>query len=210
MNSKRFRSGVIYLLLIVALGAFLYTSLARRPAPAAASVAIADVGALVRGGDVRTIEVDSDKLVISKVSGELLQSRLESGESVVNTLRDLGVTTEQIAVVDISVAPPQFWDTWSNLLIAVVPLVLLGVFFVFILRQAQGAGNQAFSFGKSRARMFSGDRPTVTFADVAGNDESKQELQEVVEFLKEPQKFASLGARIPKGVLLIGPPGPVG
>jgi cell division protease FtsH len=86
-------------------------------------------------------------------------------------------------------------------------LVLLGVFFIFILRQAQGAGNQAFSFGKSRARMFTGDRPTVTFADVAGNDESKQELQEVVEFLKEPQKFASLGARIPKGVLLIGPPG---
>jgi cell division protease FtsH len=126
---------------------------------------------------------------------------------VVNTLRDLGVTSEQIADVDIAVAAPQFWDTWSNLLIAVVPLVLLGVFFIFILRQAQGAGNQAFSFGKSRARMFTGDRPTVTFADVAGNDESKQELQEVVEFLKEPQKFASLGARIPKGVLLIGPPG---
>ena len=207
MNSKQLRSGIIYLLLVVALGAFLYTSLARRPAPAAATVAIADVGALVRGGDVRTIEVDGEKLVISKVSGELLQSRLESGQSVVGTLRSLGVTTEQIAAVDIVVAAPQFWDTWSNLLIAIVPIVLLGIFFIFILRQAQGAGNQAFSFGKSRARMFTGDRPTVTFADVAGNDESKQELQEVVEFLKEPQKFASLGARIPKGVLLIGPPG---
>jgi len=207
MNSKQLRSGIIYLLLVIALGAFLYTSLARRPTPAAANVAIADVGALVRGGDVRTIEVDGDKLIISKVSGEMLQSRLETGQSVVNTLRDLGVTSEQIADVDIAVAAPQFWDTWSNLLIAVVPLVLLGVFFIFILRQAQGAGNQAFSFGKSRARMFTGDRPTVTFADVAGNDESKQELQEVVEFLKEPQKFASLGARIPKGVLLIGPPG---
>jgi cell division protease FtsH len=207
MNSKQLRSGIIYLLLVIALGAFLYTSLARRPTPAAANVAIADVGALVRGGDVRTIEVDGDKLIISKVSGEMLQSRLESGQSVVNTLRDLGVTSEQIADVDIAIAAPQFWDTWSNLLIAVVPLVLLGVFFIFILRQAQGAGNQAFSFGKSRARMFTGDRPTVTFADVAGNDESKQELQEVVEFLKEPQKFASLGARIPKGVLLIGPPG---
>jgi cell division protease FtsH len=207
MNSKQLRSGIIYLLLVIALGAFLYTSLARRPTPAAANVAIADVGALVRGGDVRTIEEDGDKLIISKVSGEMLQSRLETGQSVVNTLRDLGVTSEQIADVDIAVAAPQFWDTWSNLLIAVVPLVLLGVFFIFILRQAQGAGNQAFSFGKSRARMFTGDRPTVTFADVAGNDESKQELQEVVEFLKEPQKFASLGARIPKGVLLIGPPG---
>ena len=88
-----------------------------------------------------------------------------------------------------------------------LPIVLLAGFFFFILRQAQGASNQAFSFGKSRARMFTGDKPTVTFADVAGADEAKQELQEVVEFLKEPQKFASLGARIPKGVLLVGPPG---
>jgi cell division protease FtsH len=94
------------------------------------------------------------------------------------------------------VANPQFWDVWSNVLLALI-----------LLRQAQGAGNQAFSFGKSRARMFTGDRPTVTFVDVAGNDEAKQELQEVVEFLKEPQKFAALGARIPKGVLLVGPPG---
>jgi cell division protease FtsH len=85
--------------------------------------------------------------------------------------------------------------------------LLLGAFFYFIMRQAQGAGNQAFSFGKSRARMFTGDRPTITFGDVAGNDEAKQELQEVVEFLKEPEKFASLGARIPRGVLLVGPPG---
>ena len=83
---------------------------------------------------------------------------------------------------------------------------MAGLFFM-ILRQAQGSNNQAMSFGKSRARMFTGDKPTVTFADVAGAEESKQELQEVVEFLKEPQKFASLGARIPKGVLLVGPPG---
>ncbi len=83
---------------------------------------------------------------------------------------------------------------------------MAGLFFM-ILRQAQGSNNQAMSFGKSRARMFTGDKPTVTFADVAGAEEAKQELQEVVEFLKEPQKFASLGARIPKGVLLVGPPG---
>ena len=98
---------------------------------------------------------------------------------------------------------------WTNILplLFVLPVLFLAGFFIFLMRQAQGAGNQAFSFGKSRARVFTGDKPTVTFEDVAGADEAKQELQEVVEFLKEPQKFASLGARIPKGVLLVGPPG---
>jgi cell division protease FtsH len=84
---------------------------------------------------------------------------------------------------------------------------MLGVLFWWIFRQAQGSNNQAMSFGKSRARMFSGEHPTVTFDDVAGADESKEELKEVVEFLREPQKFIQLGARIPKGVLLVGPPG---
>jgi cell division protease FtsH len=88
-----------------------------------------------------------------------------------------------------------------------LPLILIGGFFFFILRQAQGAGNQALSFGKSRARMFAGDKPTVTFDDVAGVDEAKQELAEIVEFLRLPEKFISLGARIPKGVLMVGPPG---
>src|SRR5437667_10058855 len=76
-----------------------------------------------------------------------------------------------------------------------------------MMRQAQGSNNQALSFGKSRARMFMGNKPTITFQDVAGVEEAKQELQEVVEFLKYPEKFAALGARIPKGVLLVGPPG---
>ncbi len=207
MNPKQLRSGAIYLLLIVALGVFLYTSLVRRPATVVATAPIAEVALLVRGGDVDSIANDGDKLTIVKTDGQELQSRIEPDTGLVATLINLGVTPAQLEVVDVSVSAPGFWDAWSNILIAVVPLVLLGVFFFFILRQAQGAGNQAFSFGKSRARMFTGDRPTVTFADVAGNDEAKQELQEVVEFLKEPQKFASLGARIPKGVLLVGPPG---
>src|SRR3712207_783148 len=79
--------------------------------------------------------------------------------------------------------------------------------FFFMMRQAQGTNNQALSFGKSRARMFLGNKQVVTFADVAGVDEAKTELQEVVEFLKYPEKFNSLGARIPRGVLLVGPPG---
>jgi cell division protease FtsH len=207
MNSKRARSIAIYLLLIAALGVFLYSSLVRRPLANASTESIAEIAALVRSGEVGSIEIDGDKLVVTKTNGEPLQSRIESGAGLVETLRGLGVQPEELAKADIRVAQPQFWDMWSGVILAALPLLLLGGFFFFIMRQAQGAGSQAFSFGKSRARMFTGDRPTVTFNDVAGNDEAKQELQEVVEFLKEPQKFAALGARIPKGVLLVGPPG---
>ena len=97
---------------------------------------------------------------------------------------------------------------WISLLVgALLPVLLIGGFLFFMMRQAQGTNNQAMSFGKSRARMFLGNKTVVTFADVAGVDEAKTELQEVVEFLKYPEKFNSLGARIPRGVLLVGPPG---
>ena len=90
---------------------------------------------------------------------------------------------------------------------ALSPLLLIGVLWIIMIRQMQTGGNKALSFGKSRARRCTGDKPTVTFDDVAGADEAKQELTEVVEFLREPEKFISLGARIPKGVLMVGPPG---
>jgi len=103
--------------------------------------------------------------------------------------------------------PPQDNSFWLNLLIALIPWVLVIGLFVFLTRRA-GQGQQGiFSFGKSRAKLILEDRPTTTFADVAGVDESKYELQEVVEFLKTPQKFQRLGGKIPRGVLLVGPPG---
>jgi cell division protease FtsH len=96
---------------------------------------------------------------------------------------------------------------WGGIILSFLPLLLFGVLLFFLFRSARGANTQAFNFGKSRARLSSGSKSTVTFADVAGVDEAKGELQEIVEFLKSPQKFQALGARIPRGVLLIGPPG---
>ena len=95
----------------------------------------------------------------------------------------------------------------SVLLPNIILVILIAAFMWWVLRQTQSGNNQAISFGRSRARMIAGDKPAITFADVAGVDEAKQELTEIVEFLKYPEKFVALGARIPKGVLLVGPPG---
>ncbi|MEX2611400.1 MAG: ATP-dependent zinc metalloprotease FtsH, partial [Gemmatimonadota bacterium] len=98
-------------------------------------------------------------------------------------------------------------QNWWTLVIGALPWILIFAFWIFMLRQMQGGGAKAFQFGKSKARLLTGDTPKVTFADVAGADEAKDELQEIIEFLKDPQKFSRLGGRLPKGVLLVGPPG---
>ncbi|HIP96515.1 MAG TPA: ATP-dependent zinc metalloprotease FtsH, partial [Anaerolineae bacterium] len=131
----------------------------------------------------------------------------EENVSLGETLEKLGVTQEEWAAVDVMIEAPSEWATWLGVLSWILPSLLIVGFLWFMLRQAQTGNNQALSFGKSRARMFTGDQPTVTFDDVAGVEEAKEELREVVEFLKEPDKFISLGARIPKGVLLVGAPG---
>ncbi len=95
----------------------------------------------------------------------------------------------------------------GSVLITMLPYILLIGIWIFLFRQMQAGGNKAFSFGKSKAKLLSGDTPKITFADVAGADEAKVELQEIIEFLKDPQKFTKLGGRLPKGALLVGPPG---
>ncbi|HEX5691414.1 MAG TPA: ATP-dependent metallopeptidase FtsH/Yme1/Tma family protein, partial [Roseiflexaceae bacterium] len=131
-------------------------------------------------------------------------SRLETDSSITQLLIQADVPLDSVKVV-VEGAPA--WGGLLNIFTILLPFLLMIGFFVFFMRQAQGSNNQALSFGKSRARMFSGDKPTITFADVAGQEEAKQDLTEVVEFLKFPDKFAALGARIPRGVLMVGPPG---
>ena len=164
----------------------------------------------VKQGNVARIITEENSLTIVLDNGDEKTATKEPETTLVDQLLAFGVTAENLNAqsgIKIEVKPPGAFAGILNALLYILPFLLLGGAFFFIFRQAQGSNNAAMSFGKSRARMFTGDHPTVTFADVAGIEESKDELKEVVEFLREPQKFIALGARIPKGVLLVGPPG---
>jgi cell division protease FtsH len=199
------RNGLVYLLILVAVIALFYS--ASRSAERPPEIDLTEVASLVQSGKVTAITVSGDQLTVKQDNKPTAVSHKEPGVNLTTALTQLGVLPEALAKVELQVAPPSDMSNWIAILGTLLPVLLIGGLFLLILRQAQGSNNQAMSFGKSRARVFAGDKPTVTFNDVAGAEESKQELQEVVEFLKEPQKFASLGARIPKGVLLVGPPG---
>ena len=207
MSSGWLRNGLVYLLIMVAIAALVFSVFSgSRQNP---EIDITQLAADLKKGAVSTIKVQGDILTIEyRNDGTPSRtSRKEPDATLLETFEDLGVTSEHLRNVGIEVESPGAWGNWAGLLITIVPLALFGALLFFMVRQAQGTNNQALSFGKSRARVFTGENPTVTFDDVAGVDEAKHELSEVVEFLREPEKFISLGARIPKGVLMVGPPG---
>ncbi|HBY93633.1 MAG TPA: cell division protein FtsH, partial [Chloroflexi bacterium] len=205
MNSKWMRNGFVYFLILVAAAAFIYNAFGSRET--APTKTINQVAADVEAGNVSEITVRGDVLEVKLNSGSVVESRKGPELGTLETLQQLGVSEEKLAALNIKVERPSQWGNLLTVLGSFLPLLIFGGLLFFMLRQAQGSNNQALSFGKSRAKMFAGDKPTVTFDDVAGVEEAKEELREVVEFLKEPEKFVALGARIPKGVLMVGPPG---
>ena len=211
MNSRG-QSYIIYLLLFVAIVAMVYFNIKQQPGTQE-PLTINQLATLIQQGKVSRIVIQNDNQlqVISPGDNGTIEraAQKEAETTLVAQLIDLGVTPAQLAPdkIQVEVKPPSSWMSIMTLAGYVLPFLLMAGFLWFIFRQAQGSNNAAMSFGKSRARMFNSDHPTVTFEDVAGVEESKEELKEVVEFLREPQKFIQLGARIPKGVLLVGPPG---
>ena len=173
------------------------------PASNLKDVALSDVVRRANDGKIAQLEIQGNDI---KITPKDQSKPTEHSVKESSSIYEQGLNKD--AKVEVKVIPPSTTgETMWNLAVMVVPVLIVVVFFMFMMRQAQGQNNQAMGFGKSKARLYGQDKEKVLFTDIAGNDNAKQDLQEVVDFLKHPKKYKDLGAKIPKGVLLVGPPG---
>lgn len=168
------------------------------------TVALSQIIQEVKQGKVTQITVSDTQITATEKNNQVLQATKEPNASIYTLFKDAGVPLQNTKV---TVKDESTLINWVSIISNILPIFLMVAFFYFIFRQARGAQESIFSFGQSKAKLFNKDQPKVTFADVAGVDEAKQELTEVVDFLKHPEKYKALGARAPKGVLMVGPAG---
>ncbi len=191
------RSGLLYIVILV--GAVSVATLLLSSPQKPAELPLNEVIVMSNSNQIDSILEEYPWLTVTKTDGTVVKTNINNHNYW--ELTELGLNK------DVEYEIKSGGIDWGNWLIGLLPFVLFGAFIMYIFFRARGANNQAISFGRSRARLLPMDKPTASFDDVAGEDEAKQELTEVVEFLKAREKFQSLGARIPKGVLLVGPPG---
>jgi cell division protease FtsH len=203
MYGRLLRNSLIWVIVLVGVVAVVYT-LIGQSGSSKEPVQIPQFVQDVQQGLVTSVDLSGNTVTYKLTTGtQQYETKLQEGDTVRSVLQENGVPLDKLPKINIKGGG----FPWGTVIGYVLPFLLFGGLLFFLMRQAQGTNTQAMNFGKSRARMFAGTRPSVTFLDVAGVDEAKEELQEVVEFLKWPEKFVALGARIPRGVLLLGPPG---
>ena len=205
MGNRWIGNTFIYLIIFVAVIAVFFMLFS--PGDDGEQSDLTSILALAKNGQIASIVVDGDRIVATSRQGnQQLVAAKEPGTSIFEILQTAGIDPVERGI-EVEVHRSGGLGNLFGILLQFLPLIFFGAILLFMMRQAQGSNNQALGFGKSRARMNTGNRPTVMFSDVAGVEESKTELQEVVEFLKYPERFLALGAHIPKGVLMVGPPG---
>jgi len=207
---KNFLKNLVIILLVFFLISGI-VMLFNTPAPQATSIALNELANQINEGRVKEIQVEGDNLNITLIDDTKEKSRKEADAALTESLKNYGVDPAQLRAVNIGIQDATTASFWINTIIPfLLPFLIIGVFLWYMMRSAQRGNNQALSFGMSRARLISpkqNGKKKITFSDVAGAEEAKEELREIVEFLKHPKKFLDLGARIPKGVLLLGSPG---
>ncbi len=193
--------------IVVLVAISLVFSLFFAPAPSPKSLSLTQLATDVNASQVKQIKVNGNELDITMTDGSAAISQKEDTTGITETLKNLGVTDQALQSVDLEVVNQSGWGYWAGLLLPpLLELLLVGVLFWLMFRQARSGVNQAFNFGRSNLKL-SSFKDRVMFKDVAGLKEAKEELIEIVDFLKNPKKFLDLGARIPRGILLMGPPG---
>lgn len=203
-QKKRSMKNVGFMALLVLIGLVVFASYGNQSK--LEKLALSQVISQANNGEYKKITIIGDEKIEVTKKGQDKPS-IESSKETSTNIYDQGLRRD---VKDLEVDPQPASNSgsvWGSVLLTLLPVIIIVAVLLFMMRSAQGQGNQALSFGKSRARLYGNEKDKINFKDIAGYEESKQDLQEVVEFLKFPKKFESVGARIPKGVLLVGPPG---
>lgn len=201
--TKKASKNILYFLAALLVIASLITLFSKEQKPE--NIPVSKVAEEVKNDNVKEIQVEGNQIKVVLKDNSVKTSEYNQTQPITTVLKDLGADPSKIKTLNIKESSDN--TAWLAIALNVLPVVLIIAFFYFMLRQAQGSSNQAMLFGKSSAKLFDSNKKKITFADVAGAKEAKEELKEIVEFLKNPKKFLVLGAKIPKGVLLFGAPG---